>query len=421
MEEQTRYIYLAQINLAFTPGAPIDSRNLFAGRTKQVDKLVATVFQKGSHAILFGEPGVGKTSLANTLFDFLVFTGEFKYQRARLNCADGMTFTEIWRAIFKQFTFQDPEGVTLTLDEAMPESPHSENIRETFQLLDYPTIVIIDELNRISDQNTKTMLADTIKTLSDNAINTTLILVGVAESVTQLIGEHHSIERALVQVAMNRMSKGELMEIVNKGLNACPGPQQQRSPLNIDAGVRERIADYSQGLPFYTHLLAREAATAAVQAGRTNIIMADLETAIKEAVEVHLESHLMMYNTAVTAPRGKYFKPVLLACALAPKDEKGFFYATNIVQPLEAITGKRYEIPAFSQHLKDFSETRGPILERDKRRYRFINPMMAPFVILRGLADELIKETQLSRPPATSNELGQLSLLSGVSAPPIEL
>jgi hypothetical protein len=44
----------------------------------------------------------------------------------------------------------------------------------------------------------------TIKTLSDNAssIKTTLILVGVADSVDELIGEHQSIERAIKQVPM---------------------------------------------------------------------------------------------------------------------------------------------------------------------------------------------------------------------------
>jgi hypothetical protein len=257
-------------------------------------------------------------------------------------------------------------------------------------------------------------MADTIKTLSDNAIKTTLILVGVADSVDQLIGEHQSIERAIKQVPMPRMSKAELIQIVDNGLTQCTG-------LSMDAAVRERVADYSQGLPFYTHLLAREAALNAVRYDRTNITMEDMEAAIREAVDSQLETSLTLYNKAVTAPRGIYFKPVLLACALARKDEKGFFYATNVVEPLEGIIGKTYGIPQFALHLKDFSEKRGPILERDGRRYRFIKPLMEPYVILRGLADGLIKESQLSHPPVTSTEPEQLSLLSGVVAPPIKV
>lgn len=414
MDHQTRIRYIALINTSFTPNQPIDSRELFAGRERQVDKVVSTIFQRGAHAVLFGERGVGKTSLTNTINDFLAFATADRHLIARLNCAEGMTFSEIWRAIFKQLVFTQANGESTTLDQALPDNPHSENVRETFQLLDDPTIIIIDEFDRITDAGTRVMLADTIKTLSDNAIRTTLILVGVADSVDQLIGEHQSIERAIKQVPMPRMSKAELLQIVDNGLAKCPG-------IAIDEAVRERVADYSQGLPFYTHLLAREAALNAVRSDRTNVTMEDLEAAIREAVDSQLETNLTLYNKAVTAPRGIYFKPVLLACALAPKDEKGFFYATNVVQPLERIIGKTYGIPQFALHLKDFSEKRGPILERDGRRYRFIKPLMEPYVILRGLADGLIKESQLSHPPVTSTEPEQLSLLSGVSAPTLDV
>jgi GTPase SAR1 family protein len=414
MDEQKRYSYMADVNLAFTPGSPIDSRDLFAGRKQQVDKVISTIFQKGAHAILFGERGVGKTSLANTLFDFLVLIGRSNYQRARVNCTVGTTFEAIWRTAFNDIVFNKDDGESIRLSEALPENPGPEDIRATFQLVNEPTIIIIDELDRISDANVTTMLADTIKSLSDNAIKTTLILVGVADVVDDLIGEHQSIERSLKQVEMPRMSKAELLEIVDKGLSKCEG-------ITVEATARARMADYAQGLPFYTHMLAREAALSAVMSGRSHITMDDLEVGIREAVTTHGETNLTSYNDAVTAPRGKYFKPVLLACALAETDEKGFFYATNIVPPLELITGKQLGIPAFSQHLKDFSETRGPILERDGRRYRFLKPLMGPYVILRGLADRLITESQLSHPPETSSEPEQLSLLFGASAPTLML
>jgi hypothetical protein len=43
-----------------------------------------------------------------------------------------------------------------------------------------------------------TALADTIKTLSDRATDSTVVLVGVARSIGELVGEHASIVRALV-------------------------------------------------------------------------------------------------------------------------------------------------------------------------------------------------------------------------------
>jgi Cdc6-like AAA superfamily ATPase len=404
-----------QINQAFTPGAPIDSKDLFAGRIAQVEKVLNVVFQKGTHAVLFGERGVGKTSLANIIFDFLVFDGRTTYARASTNCSEKTTFEEIWKTLLRQFTFEQPDGITATLDMALPENGpiYPENIRETLGLLSHPTLIIIDELDSLADRDARKAIADTIKTLSDHAVDTTVLLVGVAESVDQLIGEHPSIERAIRQVPMPRMSKSELLEIIDQGIAKCEG-------LTIDEQPRERIADYSQGLPFYTHLLAREAALNAVSMGRDRVKMNDLQAAISEAVDGHLETNLTLYNRAVTTAKGLYFKPVLLSCALAIKDEKGFFYSKDIADPLRIIAGKPIAVEQFAQHLRDFSDSRGPVLERQGRRYRFIKPLMEPYVILRGLADGLIKDTQLNHPSSDSSAPEQLSLLSDGADPPLE-
>jgi hypothetical protein len=414
MDSVYRYKLIAQINRAFTPGAPIDSRDLFAGRKREVDKAIGTIFQRGQHAVIFGERGVGKTSLANTLYDFLVLMGEFRYQRARLNCADNMSFGTIWRTIFQQLTAKI-DGEEAKLDRSLPVEPNSESVREVFQTMNDPSIVIIDELDRITDKATQIALADTIKTLSDNSVNTTLIMVGVAESLDQLIAEHRSIERAINQIPMPRMSKYELTEIIDKGLARCEG-------LAVEPAVRERIADYSQGLPSYTHLLSREAALHVVQSERTHVTMPDLDCAIQEAVDSQLETNLVGYTTAVSAPRGKNFKPVLLACALAKKDEHGFFYASSVREPLSLIMGTKYDVPAFARHLKAFCDaSRGPILERRGKprriRYRFIRPIMEPYVVLRGLADKLISEERLSHPAMDSSDPEQLSLLPASLVP----
>ena len=224
-----------------------------------------------------------------------------------------------------------------------------------------------------------------------------------------LFADHASIDRAISQVELPRMSKKELLEIIEKGLEKCG--------LTCEADVRQRLADYSQGLPAYTHLLSREAALSGIRRGRIHIAKQDLQDAVKESVDNQLGTHLTAYTEAVSAPRGKYFEPLLLACALAKKDEKGFFYATNVTEPFRAITGKDYNIPAFARTLKLFSGKRGPILEQVGRKYRFRKPLMEPFILLRGLADGLIRENQLTRPSATSSEPEQLSLLSAFAAP----
>ena len=54
---------------SFNPSAPIDRRNVFAGRSDQLAALYTVIRQRGQHAVIYGERGVGKTSLASIVAD----------------------------------------------------------------------------------------------------------------------------------------------------------------------------------------------------------------------------------------------------------------------------------------------------------------------------------------------------------------
>jgi ATP-dependent Clp protease ATP-binding subunit ClpA len=49
-------------------GAPVDEEDLFAGRLKEVRKIIEAVIARSKHVVLFGEKGVGKTSLTNVFW-----------------------------------------------------------------------------------------------------------------------------------------------------------------------------------------------------------------------------------------------------------------------------------------------------------------------------------------------------------------
>ena len=82
----------------FSPSAPIDAGELFAGRARQLQALLDAVSQRGQHAIVFGERGVGKTSLVNVLPGFI--QSERPILAARCNCDSADTYTTLWRKIF---------------------------------------------------------------------------------------------------------------------------------------------------------------------------------------------------------------------------------------------------------------------------------------------------------------------------------
>lgn len=59
-----------------------------------------------------------------------------------------------------------------------------------------PLLVVIDEFDRIGDFGSTQLFADLIKTISDDLLPCTLVLVGVADDVDGLIAGHRSVERA---------------------------------------------------------------------------------------------------------------------------------------------------------------------------------------------------------------------------------
>jgi Cdc6-like AAA superfamily ATPase len=233
-----------KIASVFTPSAPIDRATLFAGRKDQITKLMNAISQKGQHAILFGERGVGKTSLANVLRDFLKELKMEGYLIGSTNCEKSSTFSSIWTAALRDIpvvfneigmgfkpTINSGRG---TLADVCSKLDGAESVRHFFQSFTRHCIIIIDEIDQIKTRGTSKALADAIKTLSDRAVATTIILVGVADSVNDLIAEHVSIERALVQIPMPRMSPEELLEIVDKGLKEAQmtSNQPSKNPWN---------------------------------------------------------------------------------------------------------------------------------------------------------------------------------------------
>lgn len=393
-----------ELHKSFKPGAPISQLALFAGRLDQLNTIINAINQRGQHVMIFGERGVGKTSIANVLSEF--FERQYEDERwlryVRINCDSSDDYTSIWKKVFRELTYvyerkkigfaQEKELISSNLVGLVGDSVKPEDIRYIIERLGGLHIVIIDEIDRVQNDEVTALMADTIKTFSDHLINATIILVGVADAVEDLIEEHLSIERSLVQVYMPRMSEKELAEIIDIGVKSA----KMKSFKN----ARKKIVQLSQGLPHYTHLLALHASQRAVDMGRITLKMEDIDGALEKAVEEAQQSIKRKYHQATSSPRETLYPVVLLACALASADELGYFAATDVREPLCRITSKEYDIPAFSRHLYDFCESqRGPVLIKTgvprRFRFRFINPLIQPFVIMKGLADKLITTEHL--------------------------
>jgi Cdc6-like AAA superfamily ATPase len=382
-DQDSKLRRVSRLGKVFTPSTPINRRAAFAGRFSQIMQITAAVNQPGRHIVLYGERGVGKTSLANVLSELLVPTeSSFRDYAVRINCSVDDTFASVWVRILRELHIEVPGSWALG-------QPSPDEIRQILAGVDPPMVIVIDEYDRLDDDNALSLMADTIKALSDHTVATKLVLVGVSDSIEQLIGEHESVRRALEEVAMPRMERKEIAELIIDGYREVD--------MRIDDPALGRIARLAEGLPTYAHALSLRAGTLAIQDDRSTISLELVERAAGDLVQSP-HSTKSAYITATQSPRPEnLFAQVLAACALAEKDELGYFSPAAVKGPLSTIMGRDYDIPAFSRHLSEFiGDARGRVLQRRgeprKYRYRFRDPLMQPFAIMAALSQGLIPD-----------------------------
>lgn len=388
-EDWQRLRYIAQ-NL-FKPKAPVDDDKLFNGRIDQINEMLDAVYEQGAHAIIFGERGVGKTSLAN-IIEMKIGPVIQSLNVSKVSCGKNDDFFRIWGNAFNNFSIEGEHP-----EKAFRKSGNPYDIYNAIEDLskDKFHLFVFDEFDRIQDKDASNMMADLIKHLSNNPkLSATVVIVGVSGTLMDLFLSHESIVRCCSQIRMPRMSPEELDEIIDERLI--------RIGFSIENDVKESIRKLSQGLPGYVHLLGQISLKSAISDKRTTIEERDFRKAISEALEKSDHLTKQQYLKATTSPRtDSKYKEVLLACALAKTDDLGHFYAKSVKEPYSMIRKKPMEITHFASNLSELcSDKRGPTLirsgEQKRYRYRFANPLIQPLAIMQGLKDGLIDLQQSS-------------------------
>ena len=399
MTTGSEFLSSIRVYQSFTPTRPIDLPDLLSGRLPVLRRLLRDIMTSAQHVLLYGDRGVGKTSIARVLAILAQDANDPRGGRSIVvSCDSTDTYGSIWRKVFQEVLLAERQ---LGFDRYMEQSivgrwdPNDDisvpnDVRLLLRRLPNPSTIVIDEFDRIqTGGEASRLMTDTIKLFSDYNVPCSIVLVGVGQSIEELITAHESISRNVDYVLVPPLEPAELADIIQKGM--------QNAGMTFRPGLDNRIAQLSQGYPHYTHLLGQSAALQAIERNSQEVTFDDLNASIPVSIENTAGGIRVEYDRATDSTQPKnLFKEVLLACALADKDVRGRFASADVHEPLKKILSPRkIARSSYQRHLSLFCEPdHGSVLVKTGRRknyrWHFANPQLVPFVRLLGIDDGLI-------------------------------
>jgi Cdc6-like AAA superfamily ATPase len=270
---------------AFTPSQPVTDPRMFAGRTAILTTVIRAIEDQRLHAIVYGERGIGKTSLLHVLTQA---AKDARYLVVYVSCGVGSQFDETFRSVAAEIPIlyhanygpTSPEAEKgLTFADLLPPTPVT--VRSAGDLLSKligtRLLVILDEFDRADSSDFRLSIAELMKTLSDRSVRVQLVLAGVAANVTELVEHIPSIRRNVASLQVPKMTALEVRSLVENG--------ETMSGLTFEPEAVTFVISIAHGLPYLASLLSHHAGLAALDDGRTKVTVEDVSAAIAEALD----------------------------------------------------------------------------------------------------------------------------------------
>lgn len=269
--ELSRQEFGTKLNHVVSPSRPIQSVEHLQGRSNELRQIEQALFMDGRHVFIFGDRGVDKSSVAATAAnqyqssdsEYIDVSGSpdatFKgivanicYQALRASRTHKVKRTT--NASFEPKYFKQGSSTETTLQDLHAEirsiADATALLKEVASLHSDRPIVVLDEFDRIKDDNERSQFADLLKQMGDKNVPLKFIFTGVGSTIEQLLGAHPSAIRQLETIELPRLSWDSLWEIVRR---AC-----DQFGVVAHREVEMRIAAVSDGFPYYVHLLTEK-------------------------------------------------------------------------------------------------------------------------------------------------------------------
>lgn len=400
--ELEKQIEKSGVRKIFTPHAPVRLQELLFGRTATLREIISQINTPGAYPILFGDRGVGKTSIAS-IVKLLVEHSKGNSKDVFVDmkrCSSKETLATIFEKVLKRcgvdidviestqtqessggagvnisFARADIGGKRVRADKIggakgnISPSKIAETIGSQFEF----GLLIVDETDAIEDENVKFALSEVVKLLSDSHSSFKIMLVGVAELAAALTAGHPSIGRCAVETKIDRMKELEIRQIITTGAGRI------KPTMDFDQEVVKKIAIFANGYPYFAHLTALRCVVFAIRDNRKHIRIHHLPEALKAAALEAEQTLRLTFETATASATTGMFRIVIDAASRFGCEN---FSAADLRGKIEEITGEAITQSALNNLFKKLvSDNHNVILHRvSKGTYRFSDPRMPSYV-----------------------------------------
>jgi Cdc6-like AAA superfamily ATPase len=274
-----------KLGAAYTPSRPVTDWRMFSGRTGVLTAMIRSIEDHRMHAVIFGERGIGKTSLMHVL---AYAAREARYLVVYVSCGADSNFNEVFRALaagipllfhrdFGPASEEAERGDTFAdLLGTGPVSVHAA-VDLLSRIIGTRILVMLDEFDRCNSSEFKRNIAELLKNLSDRAVRVQLVVAGVASNVTELVEHIPSIQRNILAMMVPRMTDGEVRIFITNG--------EAFSGIKFSEGGVELVVAAAGGMPYLASLLCHHAGLIAIDRSKRAVGAEEVAIAMEIAIE----------------------------------------------------------------------------------------------------------------------------------------
>ncbi len=262
-----------RIHRGFAAALPVEDRFGLSGRTEEVDRMVRGVVWERKHVVVFGARGSGKTSLVRVFGDFADEVGQIVLYEST---SGNIGFTDLFRPFLESLPGTGRDTVLMQRLAALETAPFGpRELATALGEVRQPTVLVLDEFDRIDDPAVQSEVAALMKLLSDMHARVQIVIVGIAANVDDLISGHPSLRRHMLVVPVGPIAADDLRTL----LDMCAG----KSDMAFAPDAAAAIVHSAYGSPYHVRLFGVEAALAADARGSDRIEMADVMRGFQSA------------------------------------------------------------------------------------------------------------------------------------------